>query len=101
MFRSSTEHCSSGVPQRFSRPSAVSNLLPSESAVAEISPDHQIDVSKYHTLRDFVSAVKQGCSPQDGAGEANVSLRLVSFLEETQTRTWLNMRAVLSKYTGL
>ncbi|KAF8506878.1 TIP-1 family-domain-containing protein, partial [Russula emetica] len=69
----------------------------SESAAAEISPDHPINVSKYHTLRGFVSAVKQGCStPGRGAGEANVSLRLVSFLEETQRRTWLNMRAVLS-----
>ena len=52
-------------------------------------------------LRGFVSTVKQGCSPPGiGAGEANVSLRLVSFLEETQRRTWLNMRAVLSKYTA-
>jgi hypothetical protein len=102
MFRSFTEPCSSGVPQRFSRPSAVSNPLPSESATAEISPDHPINVSKYHTLRGFVSAVKQGCSPPgSGAGEANVSLRLASFLEETQRRTWLNMRAVLSKYTAL
>ncbi|KAI0281623.1 TIP-1 family-domain-containing protein [Russula aff. rugulosa BPL654] len=77
----------------------------SESAAAEISSDrsdHPINVSKYHTLRGFVSAVKQGCSPPGSdAGEANVSLRLVSFLEETQRRTWLNMRAVLSKYTAL
>jgi hypothetical protein len=105
MFRSFTEPCSSGVPQRFSRTSAISNPLPSESAAAEISSDRSgnpINVSKYHTLRGFVSAVKQGCSPPGSdAGEANVSLRLVSFLEETQRRTWLNMRAVLSKYTAL
>jgi len=102
MFKSFTEPCSSGAPQRFSRPSAISNPFPSESAVAEISPDHPINVSKYHTLRGFVSAVKQGCSPPgSGAGQANVSLRLVSFLEETQRRTWLNMKAVLSKYTAL
>jgi hypothetical protein len=88
--------------QRFSRPSTVSNSLPSESAAAEISPGHQINVSKYHALRGFVSAVKQGCSPPgSGGGEANVPLRLVSFLEETQRRTWSNMRAVLSKYTTL
>jgi hypothetical protein len=91
------------VPQRFSRRSASWNLLPSESATAEISPDHPITVSKYRTLRSFVSAVKQDCSPPgggavDGAVETNVSLRLVSFLEETQRRTWLNMKAVLSKY---
>jgi hypothetical protein len=82
----------------------VCNLksAPSESAAAEISPDHPINVSKYHTLRGFVSAVKQGCSPPgSGAGEANVSLRLTSFLEETQRRTWLNMRTVLSKYIAL
>lgn len=78
------------------------NPLPSESAAAEIRSNHPINVSKYHALRGFVSAVKQGCSPTgSGAGEANVSLRLVSFLEETQRRTWLNMRAVLSKYTAL
>jgi hypothetical protein len=88
--------------QRFSRSSAISNPLASESAAAEISPGHPINVSKYHTLRGFVSAVKQGCSPPGSdAGEANVSLRLVSFLEETQRRTWLDMRAVLSKYTAL
>jgi hypothetical protein len=46
--------------------------------------------------------VKQGCSLQgSGAGEANSSLRLVSFLEETQRRTWLNMKAVLSKYVAI
>jgi hypothetical protein len=102
MSRSFTEPCNSGVLQRFSRPSTVSNPLPSESAAAEISPSHPINVSKYLTLRDFVSAVKQGCSPSgSGVGEANVSLRLVSFLEETQGRTWLNMRTVLSKYTAL
>jgi hypothetical protein len=102
MFRSFTELCNSGVPQRLSRPSIFSNPLPSESAVAEISPSHPINVSKYHTLRGFVSAVKQSCSPSgSGAGEVNVPLRLVSFLEETQSRTWLNMRAILSKYTAL
>jgi len=102
MFRSFTEPCSSGVPQCFSRTYAISNPLPSESAAAEISPDHPINVSGYHTLRGFVSAVKRGCSPSgSGAGEANILLRLVSFLEETQRRTWLNMRAVLSKYTAL
>ncbi|SRR5216684_1071818 len=102
MFRLFTVPCSSGVPQRFSRRSASWNLLPSESATAEISPDHPITVSKYRTLRSFVSAVKQGCSPPGGgAVETNVSLRLVSFLEETQRRTWLNMKAVLSKYTTL
>ncbi|KAI0304653.1 TIP-1 family-domain-containing protein [Russula brevipes] len=69
----------------------------SEAATAEISPDRPITVSKYRSLQALVSAVKQGCSPtSDILGEADVSLRLVSFLEETQRRTWSNMRAILS-----
>ena len=88
----------------------VSTFLPpgnlkfasSETATAEINPGHPITVSKYRSLQAFISAVKQGCSSQcSGADEANSSLRLVSFLEETQRRTWLNMRAVLSKYATL
>ena len=85
-----------------SRRLSLSNLLPSEAAIAEISPDRPIAVSKYRSLQAFVSAVKQGCSPtSDVTGEADVSLRLVSFLEETRRRTWLGMRAVLSRYTVL
>lgn len=99
MFRSFTEPCNSGVPQRSSRPSGDLKSAPSKAATEEISPDHPITVSKYRSLRAFVSAVKQGCFPQDSdAGEDNTSLRLVSFLEETQRRTWLNMKAVLSEY---
>ena len=97
MFRSFTKPYSSGVPQRFSHPSRDLKSAPSEAATEEISLDHPITVSKYRSLRAFVSAVKQGCSPQGGADEANTSLRLVSFLEETQRRTWLNMKAVLSE----
>jgi hypothetical protein len=90
------------VPQRFSRPSGKLKSTPSEAATAEISPDHPIVVSKYRSLRAFISAVKQGCSQQSsGMSEANSSLRLVSFLEETQRRTWLNMKTILSKYTSL
>src|SRR6266850_1750057 len=102
MFRSFTEPCCSGTWHPFSRRLTLFNLLPSEAAIAEISPDRQITVSKYRSLQAFVSAVKQGCSPTgDVTGEADVSLRLVSFLEETRRRTWLGMRAVLSRYTVL
>lgn len=77
-------------------------MLPSEAAISEISPGGSITVSKYRSLQAFVSAVKQGCSPPgDVTGEADVSLRLVSFLEETRRRTWLGMRTVLSGYTVL
>ena len=101
MFRSFTEPCSSGVPRRFPYPSGDLKYAPSEAATEEISPEHPIAVSTYRSLRAFVSEVKQGCSPQGGADEANTSLRLVSFLEETQRRTWSNMRAVLSEYAVL
>jgi hypothetical protein len=85
----------------FARPSGHLKLFLSEAATAEISPDRPITVSKYRSLQALVSAVKQGCSPtSDILGEADVSLRLVSFLEETQKRTWSNMRAVLSKYAA-
>jgi hypothetical protein len=97
MSRSFTEPCSLGVPQRFSHSSRDLKFAPSEAATEEISPDHPISVSKYRSLRAFVSAVKQGCSPQGDTDETNTSLRLVSFLEETQRRTWLNMKAVLSE----
>jgi hypothetical protein len=83
----------------FLTPSAPLSNLPSGAAIAEISPDRPISVSKYRSLQAFVSAVKQGCSPTgDVTGEADVSLRLVSFLDETRRRTWSGMRAVLSRY---
>jgi RAD50-interacting protein 1 len=77
----------------------VSNLPFSEAATAEICPNSPIIVSKYRALQTLVSAVKRGCSPaSDVAEEVDISLRLVSFLEETQGQTWLNMKAVLSRY---
>ncbi|KAI0257312.1 TIP-1 family-domain-containing protein [Lactifluus subvellereus] len=69
----------------------------SEAATAEISPNRPIIVSEYRTLQALVSAVKQGCSRvSDVTGEVDISLRLVSFLEETKRQTWLNMKGVLS-----
>ncbi|KAI9511767.1 TIP-1 family-domain-containing protein [Russula earlei] len=69
----------------------------SEAAKAEITPHRAITVSKYRSLQAFVSAVKHGCAPSsDVLGEVDKPLRLVSFLEEIQKRTWLNMKAVLS-----
>jgi hypothetical protein len=101
MFRSFTEPCNSGVPQRSSRPPGDLKSAPSKAATEEISPDHPITVSKYRSLQAFVSAVKQGCFPQGSDAGKDNTLRLVSFLEETQRRTWLNMRAVLSEYDAL
>jgi hypothetical protein len=80
----------------------VSSLPFSEAATAEISPDGPIIVSEYRALQALVSAIKQGCSRVgDVTGEVDISLRLVSFLEETQRQTWLNMKAVLSGYVAL
>jgi hypothetical protein len=99
MSRSFTGLCYSGAWQPFSRRSALSNQLPSEAAIVEIRPGGPITVTKYRSLQAFVSAVNQGFSPTgDVTGEAGISLRLVSFLEETRRRTWLSMRAVLSRY---
>jgi hypothetical protein len=81
----------------------VISILPfSEAATAEISSDGPIVVSKYRALQALISAVKQGCSRvSDTTGEVDISLRLVSFLEETRRQTWLNMKAVLSRSVAL
>jgi RAD50-interacting protein 1 len=81
----------------------VISILPfSEAATAEISSDRPIVVSKYRALQALISAVKQGCSQvSDITGGIDVSLRLVSFLEETRRQTWLNMKAVLSRSVAL
>jgi hypothetical protein len=101
MFKSFTELCSSGARSLSFAHLVISNLFLSEAATAEIGPGRPIAVSKYRSLQALVSAVKQGCSPtSDILGGADVSLRLVSFLEETQRRTWSNMRAVLSRYVA-
>lgn len=77
----------------------VSKLPFSEAATAEISPNRPIIVSKYRALQALVSAIKQGCFPaSDVTDEVGISLRLVSFLEETQGHTWSNMKAVLYRY---
>ncbi|KAI0308040.1 TIP-1 family-domain-containing protein [Multifurca ochricompacta] len=71
----------------------------SEAAVAEISPNPPIVVSNYRSLQSLVGQVKQGCSQaSDVTGEVGISLRLVTFLEETQRRTWSSMKAVLSSF---
>ncbi|KAF8268953.1 TIP-1 family-domain-containing protein [Lactarius quietus] len=69
----------------------------SETAVEETSPDRHITVSAYRSLQAFVSAVKQDCSQVDDVmGGTGISLRLLSFLEETQRGTWSKMKATLS-----
>ncbi|KAH9050479.1 TIP-1 family-domain-containing protein [Lactarius hengduanensis] len=68
----------------------------SKAAVEETSPDGPITVSAYRSLQALVSAVKQGCSRVDDVtGGTGISLRLLSFLEETCSGTWSKMRAVL------
>jgi hypothetical protein len=67
--------------------------------VEEISPDRPITVSAYRSLQAFVSAVKQGCSQVDDVtGGLGISLRLVSFLEDTRRGTWSKMKAILFTY---
>ena len=74
----------------------------SEAAVGETNPDRPITVSAYRSLQAFVSAVKQGCSQVDEVTSGtDISLRLLSFLEETQSRTWSKMKATLSTYVNV
>ncbi|THH21006.1 hypothetical protein EW146_g461 [Bondarzewia mesenterica] len=69
----------------------------SESAVEEIRTVNPISVSKYESLQVFVSSVTTTCSQvSEVTGQLNGGLRLVSYLEELEERTWSNMRDALS-----
>ena len=77
-------------------------LITSEAAVEETSPNRPIIVSAYRSLQAFVSAVKQGCSQVDDVtGGMGMSLRLVSFLEDTRRETWSKMKAILFTYVAM
>ena len=76
-----------------------SYLITSEAAVEEISPDLPVTVSAYRSLQAFVSVVKQGClQVDDVTGGRGISIRLVSFLEDTRRGTWSKMKAILFTY---
>ncbi|KAJ3796672.1 TIP-1 family-domain-containing protein [Lentinula aff. detonsa] len=52
-------------------------------------------VSQYQALQAFISSVTDACSSvEDGAGKQNLSL--VSFLERTHDKTWVNIKKNLS-----
>ncbi|KAI0274887.1 TIP-1 family-domain-containing protein [Gloeopeniophorella convolvens] len=68
----------------------------SEAAASEIWPGRPISVSQYRSLQALVAATKQTCSKvADVTGQSNVSVGLVSFLEETQRKAWSSMKGVL------
>ncbi|KAI0047816.1 hypothetical protein FA95DRAFT_1540756 [Auriscalpium vulgare] len=69
----------------------------SEESTREVQHTRPVTISAYQSLQAFVASVTDACAKVvEVTGQADTTLRVVSFLNEVQKKTWVDMKGALS-----